>query len=201
MLNAVIRLALRYRVFVVFLALATLVYGSYTAANLPIDVFPDLDRPRVVVMTEAPGLAPEEVETLITYSLESALQGATGVQAVRSQSGVGLSVVYVEFDWGTDIHVARQTVQERLATPARARPRALPPQMAPVGSIVGQIMHVGLYRRPGPHGGELAPVGKTRYLAELVHDPEAGRATLYLWDPSVRNDPARWEPVAGGPAA
>src|SRR5689334_17810650 len=113
MQNALIRLALRYRAAVVVLSLIVLTYGSYLTSTLPIDVLPNLDRPRVTVMTEAENLAAEAVETLITFPIESSLLGANGVQTVHSESIFGLSVVRAEFDWGTNIHVARQTVQER----------------------------------------------------------------------------------------
>jgi HME family heavy-metal exporter len=192
MLNAVIRAALRYRAMVVALILAALLYGSYAATTLPIDVFPDLDRPRVVVMTEAEGLAPEEVETLVTFPLESSLLGATGVQAVRSQSAFGLSVIYVEFDWDADVRAARQVVQERLATAQANLPPGVRPQMAPTASLMGTIVIAGLHRRPGPRGGELAPVGKTGLVAELSHDANTGRVELRVWDPDDRDRPETW---------
>src|SRR5688572_19465496 len=99
MLNAVIRFSLQYRLVILVVSLALLIYGSYLATTLPIDVFPDLDRPRVVLITECPGLATEEVETLVTQPIETALLGASGIEAVRSQTTAGLNVIYVEFHW------------------------------------------------------------------------------------------------------
>ena len=114
MLDSIIRFSLRYRMMVVIASLFVLVYGSYLATQMSIDVFPDLDRPRVIIITEAPGLATEEVETLVTQPIEIALMGASGVQAVRSQSTSGLNIIYIEFDWATPIRAARQTVKNGL---------------------------------------------------------------------------------------
>ncbi len=194
MLNAVIKLALRYRPLVVVAALGLLGYGGYLATTLPIDVFPDLDRPRVTIMTEAPGYAAEEVETLVTYPLESAMLGAGGVQDVRTQSGAGLSVVFVEFNWGTDIRVARQVVQERLATVAADLPDGVRPQLAPVSSIMGQILITGLRRQAGPKGGELVPIPGTPHYAERV-TADGKMPVLFAWTPTDRRNPAAWTPV------
>jgi len=145
MLNSVIRFSLNHRFLVVAACVCLMIFGGWRMLQLPIDVFPNLNRPRVVVMTETPGLAPEEVETLITVPLETSLNGAPGVRDVRTQSGVGLSVAYVEFDWGTDIRVDRQIVRERLEMAAEKLPRGATPHLAPISSIMGQINIVGIY--------------------------------------------------------
>ena len=189
-----IRNALRYRMLVVVISMAMLGYGSYLATTMPIDVFPDLDRPRVIILTECPGLATEEVETLVTQPIETALLGASGVQAVRSQTTAGLNVIYIEFEWSTEIRAARQTVQERLATLAGVLPEGIRPQMTPPASIMGQIMIAGMYRQKGPNGGKLYPIAKSGLMLELWEsgNNESKHAT---WKPVDRHRVASWESV------
>jgi len=149
MLNSIIRFSLSNRLAIISAAIAVLVLGSMAATTLPIDVLPSLTRPRVVIVTECEGLAPEEVEKRVTYPLETAVNGAAGVIAVRSSSDIGLSVINVEFDWGTDVQSARQVVQERMSVASSQLPSGVEPQMGPRSSLLGQIALVAMWSDEG----------------------------------------------------
>ena len=149
MLNAVIRFALQQRLLVIAVSIFLVAFGAWQTMQMPIDVFPDLNRPRVVIMTEALGMAPEEVESLITFPIETTMNGANGVEAVRSSSGVGISVVYVEFAYGTDIYTDRQIVAERMQMVQDRLPQGIQPQLAPISSIMGQILMLGMWSEDG----------------------------------------------------
>lgn len=164
-LDRLIVWSLERRFLVLLLALVVLVYGALTLERLPVDVLPDLDRPRVTILTDAHGLGAEEVEQQVSRPLEQAVAGATGVLAVRSQSTVGFSTVTIEFEWGTDPYRNRQVVQERLQLATAEMPPSVVPEMAPMSSIMGQVQLVGF--RP-PEG---LPVEELRAVVDRVVRP------------------------------
>lgn len=145
MLNNIIKFSLHNRFLVVVASSLLLVFGGITASQMEVDVFPDLTAPTVVILTEAHGMAPEEAERLVTFPIETAVNGATDVRRVRSSSSAGISIVWVEFDWGTDIFKARQVVTEKMATVAESLPQGVgSPTLAPQSSIMGEIMLISV---------------------------------------------------------
>jgi CzcA family heavy metal efflux pump len=142
MLNKLIKFSLHNRLFVLAFACLIMVYGVYTIINLPVDVLPDLNRPRVTIFLEANGMAPEEIETQVALPVETALNGSPGVEIVRSSSAIGIGMVFVEFDWNIDVFKARQLVAEKLQTVIL--PKGITPVMGPISSVMGQIMLVGI---------------------------------------------------------
>ena len=145
MLNYLINFSLKNRMIVISAFTLILIYGTYTAINMDVDVFPDLTAPTVTVFTEAHGMATEEVEKLVTFPLESSLNGSSNIRRIRSSSAMGISIVWVEFDWGTEIYKARQIVSEKLVSARSNLPQGVgDPTLAPVSSIMGEIMLIGL---------------------------------------------------------
>ncbi|MBN4061757.1 MAG: CusA/CzcA family heavy metal efflux RND transporter [Flavobacteriales bacterium] len=147
-MNQLIKFSLNNRLIIMALAVILMVFGTYTAIELPVDVLPDLNRPRVTIFLEAEGMAPEEVEALVVYPVETALNGATDVEQVRSNSSIGLGLVYVEFDYGIDIYKARQIVNEKLQALQDQLPRGVTPKLGPISSVMGQIMLIGITADP-----------------------------------------------------
>jgi HME family heavy-metal exporter len=166
MFNWIVHTSLRNRLFVLAIAALLMAYGGLTAWRTPVDVFPDLNKPLVTVLTEAGGMAPEEVEQLVSFPIETALNGMPGITRVRSTSGVGLSIVYAEFDWGTDVYRNRQQVSERLAQLRGQLPGDITPAMGPVSSIMGEVMLIALPLS----AGQAAPM-QAREYADFVLRP------------------------------
>ncbi len=145
MLNKILRISLSNRAITLIISGLLLIWGCLTMLRTDVDIFPDLNAPTVVVMTEAPGMAPEEVEKTVTFPIETALNGATGVRRVRSSSSTGFSIVWVEFDWDSDVYKCRQTVGEKLSSVASGLPASVgAPTLGPQSSILGEMLIIGL---------------------------------------------------------
>ena len=164
MINQIIQFSLNNRLFILLGAILLIVGGTYTSQKMDVDVFPDLTAPTVVVMTDAHGMASEEVERLVTFPIETAVNGATDVRRVRSASMQGFSFVWVEFDWGTDIFKARQIISEKMVTLAGLLPGDVMPLLAPQSSVMGEILFIGLQ-------ADTTSLMELRTLAEWVVKP------------------------------
>ena len=171
MFNWIVRVSLHQRLFVLVAAFILMALGLLSASRAPVDVLPDLNKPMVTVLTEAGGMAPEEVEQLVTFPIETSLNGMPGVTRVRSTSGVGLSIVYAEFEWGTDIYRNRQQVAERLALVREQLPATITPIMGPVSSIMGEVMLLALPIQPAKAGAPHATPMQARDYADWVLRP------------------------------
>ncbi len=199
MFDFIINASLKQRLIVLGVSLLLVIYGALTVRQMPVDVFPDLNKPMVTLMTEAGGMAPEEVEQLITFPVESAMNGMPGVTRVRSVSGIGLSVVYVEFEWGSEIYRNRQQIAERLNLVREQLPQGIVPQMGPISSIMGEILLIAL-----PADPDKASPMQVREYADWVMRPRlltipgvaqvipiGGQVKQYRVEP----DPARMQAV------
>jgi CzcA family heavy metal efflux pump len=197
MLDRMISWSLQNRLLVVLASILILGIGVFTVTRIPVDVFPDLTAPTVVILAEAHGMATEEVETMVTFPIETAMNGATGVRRVRSSSAMGIGIIWVEFDWGTDIFIARQIVNEKLQLVSSQLPRDIrPPVLAPISSIMGEIMLVSIssdqhseldvrtvadwtIRRrllAVPGVSQVIPIGGGRKQYQVLVDPDKLRA-------------------------
>jgi HME family heavy-metal exporter len=159
--------SLSNRLLVIIASLVLMAYGAFTLSRTPVDVFPDLNKPTVTIMTEAGGMAAEEVEQLLTFPLETTMNGLPGVESVRSVSSAGLSFIYVTFDWSTEIFRARQMVSERLSAMEEGLPAGVVPRMGPISSIMGEIMQIAI---PIDTGQNFSPM-QVREYADWVLRP------------------------------
>ena len=169
MLNRIIKFSLNNRLIITILSALSVLAGIVVLQQTEVDIFPDLNAPTVVVMTEAPGLAPEEVEKLVSYPIETSVNGATDVRRVRSSSATGFSIVWVEFDWGTDVYQARQIVSEKLSGISETLPPNVgTPTLGPQSSILGEIMIVGL-TSDSTSMSDLV-IGRSCYSSKIIID-------------------------------